>query len=84
MSGTTDIFHDLSPCSAALAGAHRHASPSSQPADIALPLVEPAVQSVMLARYRPGVAGQIAGAVHLVPMRDARVPGTVATLCGAL
>jgi len=38
----------------------------------------------MLVRYRPGVAGQSARAVHLIPMPDARVAGTVATLCGAL
>jgi hypothetical protein len=59
MSGTTDIINDLPPRSAALDGAHRHASPSSRSADTAPPLVEPG-------RYRPGVAGQTAHAVHQV------------------
>jgi hypothetical protein len=84
MSGATDIINDLPLRSAALDGAHRPASPSSRAADIALPLLEPAVQSVMLVRYRPGVAGQTAREVHLVPMLDARVADTVGTLCGAL
>ena len=83
-SGMTDISNDLPLRSAALAGVHRHASPSSRSADIALPLVEPAVQSVMLVRCRPGVAGQTSRAVHLIPTLDARVAGTVGTLCGAL
>jgi hypothetical protein len=84
MSATTDIINDLPVRSAALAGAHRHAAPSSRSADIALPFVEPAVQSVMLVRYRPGVVGQSAREVHLVPTPDGRVAGTVGTLCGAL
>ncbi|MCA1695780.1 MAG: hypothetical protein LC749_14205, partial [Actinobacteria bacterium] len=84
MSGPTDIINDLPLRSAALDGAHRHASPSPQSADTALPLLEPAVQPVMLVRYRPGVAGQTAREVHLVPMPDGRVAGTVGTLCGAL
>jgi hypothetical protein len=64
MSGTTEILNDLPLRSAALDGAHRHASPSSRSADTALPLLEPAIQPVMLIRYRPGVAGQTARAVH--------------------
>jgi hypothetical protein len=67
-----------------LEDAYRYASPSSRSADTALPLVEPAIQPVMLVRYRPGVAGQTARAVHLVPIPDGRVAGTVGTLCGAL
>lgn len=84
MSSTTDIINDLPLRSAALDSAHRHAAPSSRSADTALPLPEPAIQPVMLVRYRPGVTGQTARAVHLVPMPDGRVAGTVATLCGAL
>ena len=84
MPGTTDIINDLPLRSTALDGAHRHASPSCRSADIAPPLLQPAVQSLMLVRYRPGVAGQTSRAVHLVPMPDAHVAGTVGTLCGAL
>jgi hypothetical protein len=84
MSGTTDIINDLPLRCAALDDAHRHASPSSRSADTALPLLEPAVQPVILVRYRPGVAGQTTREVHLIPTPDARVAGTVATLCGAL
>jgi hypothetical protein len=84
MSDTVDIVHDLPLRLAALESAHCHAAPSSRSADIALPLLEPAVQSVMLVRYRPGVVGQTAREVHLVPMLDGRVAGVVGTLCGAL
>jgi hypothetical protein len=84
MSGTTDIINDLPVRCAALDAAHRHAAPSSRSADIALPLVEPAVQSVMLVRYRPGVAGQTARELHLIPTPDGRVAGPTGTLCGAL
>jgi hypothetical protein len=84
MSATTDIINDLPVRCAALDGAHRHAAPSSRSADTALPLLEPAVQPVMLVRYRPGVAGQTARAVHLVPRPHGRVADTVGTLCGAL
>jgi hypothetical protein len=84
MSDMADIVNDLPLRFAALERARRHASPSSRSADTALPLVEPAVQPMMLVRYRPGVAGQTARAVHLVPMQVRRVAGTVGTLCGAL
>jgi len=42
------------------------------------------VLPVMLVRYRPGNTGQITRAVHLVPMPDRHVAGTVGTLCGAV
>ncbi|MDQ1538190.1 MAG: hypothetical protein QOE58_2583 [Actinomycetota bacterium] len=84
MSDTVDIVHDLPLRLAALEGAHRHASPSPRSADTALPLPGPVVQPMMLVRYRPGVAGQTARAVHLVPMPDGRIADTVGTLCGAL
>jgi hypothetical protein len=38
----------------------------------------------MLVRYRPGVTDQTARPVHLVPIPDGRLAGTVGTLCGAL
>jgi hypothetical protein len=66
MSDMTDTVSDLPPRFAALAGAHRHALPSSCSRDTALPLPEPAIQPMMLVRYRPGVAGQTAHAVHQV------------------
>jgi hypothetical protein len=95
MSDMTDTVNALPLRFAALEGAHRHASPLSRSpdtadadttdtTDTALPLPAPAVQPVMLVRYRSGVAGQTARAVHLVPMPDGAVAGTVGTLCGAL
>jgi hypothetical protein len=84
MSDMTDTVSDLPLRFAALAGAHRHALPSSRSQDTALPLPEPAVQPVMLVRYRPGNTGQTTRAVHLAPIPDRHVAGTIGTLCGAL
>ena len=83
MSDMTDTVSDLPVSFAALEGAHRYALPSSRQ-DTALPLPEPAVQPMMLVRYRPGNTDQTTHAVHLAPLPDRHVAGTVATLCGAL
>src|SRR5947209_12931918 len=67
-SDMTDTVSDLPPRFAALAGAHRHALPSSCSRDTALPLPEPAIQPMMLVRYRPGTTDQTTHAVHLAPL----------------
>lgn len=84
MPDMTDTVNDLPLRFAAVEAAHHPFPLSSRPADTTLPLVEPADQPVMLVRYRPDVTGQTARLVHLVPMPDADVAGTVDTLCGAL
>ncbi len=84
MSDMTDTVSDLPLRFAAVEGAYHHASPSSGSLDTALPRPEPAVQPVMLVRYRPGNTGQTTRAVHLVPILDRHVAGTVGTLCGAV
>ena len=84
MSDMTDTVNDLPLRFAALDAAHHRFSLSSRSADTALPLPEPADQPVTLVRYRRDVTGQTAREVHLVPMPDGDVAGTVGTLCGAL
>jgi hypothetical protein len=86
MPDMTDTVNDLPVRFAALERPHRYASPSTRAldtADPALLLPAPTVQPVILVRYRP-VAGQTARPVHLVPMPDGDLAGTVGTLCGAL
>jgi hypothetical protein len=80
MSETTDTVSDVPLRFAALDGTYRHTSPS--PSSQGIP--EPAVQPVMLVRYRPGNTGQTTHAVHLAPLPDRHLAGTVGTLCGAL
>lgn len=80
MSEMTDTVSDVPLRFAAVEGAYRHTSPSSGSQGIPEPVALP----VMLVRYRPGTTGQITRAVHLVPMADWHVAGTVATLCGAV
>ena len=84
MSDMTDTVSHLPLRFAALEGGHRHVLPSSRSQDTALPLSEPAVQPVMLVRHRPGTAGQTTHAMHLAPLPNRHLAGTVATLCGAL
>jgi hypothetical protein len=84
MSDMTDTVSDLSLRFAALEAAHRHALPSSRSQDTALPLPEPALQPMMLVRHRSRTTDQTTHAVHLAPLPDRHLAGTVATLCGAL
>src|SRR5947209_4742278 len=44
----------------------------------------PAAQPVMLVRYRPGLTGQSARTVHLVPVPQELRAGAAAALCGAV
>jgi hypothetical protein len=80
MSEMTDTVSDVPLRFAALDGTYRHTSPS--PSSQGIP--EPAVQPVMLVRYRPGNTDQTTHAVHLAPLPDRHLAGTIGTLCGAL
>jgi hypothetical protein len=83
MSDMTDTVGDFPLRFAALEAAHRHVSSSSRCQDTALPLPQP-VAPVMLVRYRPGNnRGQATRAVHLAPIPNRHVAGTIGTLCGA-
>jgi hypothetical protein len=42
-----------------------------------------AARPIMLVRYRPGVAGETARVVHLVPLPTDEQAGVVGALCGA-
>ena len=84
MSDMTDTVGDLPVRLAALEVAHRHALPSFRCQDAALPLPRPVAQPMMLVRYRPGHTGQTTQAVHLVPIPNRHVAGTIGTLCGGV
>jgi len=84
MSDMTETVSHLPVRLAALEGAHRYALPLSRSQDTALPLPEPAVAPVMLARRRPGTTGQTIHVVHLASPPDRHLAGTIGTLCGAV
>ncbi|HKR51963.1 MAG TPA: hypothetical protein VJT72_20775 [Pseudonocardiaceae bacterium] len=43
---------------------------------------QPAARPVMLVRYRPGVIGETARTVHVIPLPTGEQAGAVSTLCG--
>ena len=81
MTGTVS---DLPVRFAAVEGPHRHASPPSHSQDTALPLLEPAIQPMMLVRHRPDHTHQSTHTVHLAPLPNRHLADTLGTLCGAL